>query len=323
MHLKKRQRLHFLYKSINGGLLFIFIFCMNVFAEQSAAPIKSAAVISKNIKPYYEALEGYSTKFREIAGSDTEIFELEDYDKDSDPLSGRIKNGGFSVVLAIGPEASRFISSDKISGMVKIYTMIINTDDIHNQAANSFCGVSLSIPPAEQITSIISRISGAKKIGILFDPKYNELFVKKAETEAARQSVRIIRIQVNTHHDITPALENRLGNIDVLWMIPDQTVISESLVPFIIKKSIGAGVPTVGYNRFFLQNGATMAFVINYKDIGAKAALNALKALREKTCSWESPDYEIINNQKIIDMLKLRIKSINENIDQDVSNEHR
>lgn len=41
--------------------------------------------------------------------------------------------------------------------------------------------------------------------------------------------------------------------MDALWLIPDRTVISESIVKYVIKEAFLRKVPVIGYNRFFMK----------------------------------------------------------------------
>lgn len=314
MNHEKKQLFHNIKLIINGSLLFIFLLSVSCLAETSSNPQKAAALISKNIKPYYEAMDGFASGLKKIKGSDTEIFEYEDFEKNQDSLAARMNSGEFTIVLAIGPEAARFILSDRVRVAQKIYIMITGLGDIGSDQAKHICGVSISVPVAEQIDGMKLTIKGIKRIGVLFDSSNNEEFVKRAENIAAKQSLSIVRLRVKNHHDISTALDKGLNDVDALWMIPDKTVISESLVPFIIKKSIASGVPVVGYNRYFLQNGAAMAFVINYRGIGLKASKIASESMDESSvCNWEAPDYEIITNQTILDMNKNKTGNVKTN----------
>lgn len=312
MHFKNKQRLHYLFFYVAGALLFCFFHLDYSFAENLVPQPKAAAVISKKIRPYYEALEGFASEFKKASNGETEIFEIDDFDKSTSALSVRIGNGNFDIALAIGPEASKFILHEKIGKIQKLYLMLLNSEELTAAGTSQPCGISLTIPVSDQINKIYDSIPSLKRLGIIFDPALNETFVKKAETESERLGISIIRIQARSHQEIIPSLEKGLEKIDALWMIPDQTVISESLVPFIIKKSISSGIPTIGYNRYFLQNGAAVSFVINYSGIGVKAAKLATKMIYEKNCSWESPDYEILRNEKVIEMLKVGPGAVNQ-----------
>ncbi len=80
-------------------------------------------------------------------------------------------------------------------------------------------------------------------------------------------------------------------------MIPDQTVISESLIRYLVKNSIKQGVGVVGYNRFFLKQGAVASFVINYEQVGVQTARILVEMLAVKSCKSIPPGFELTIQQ--------------------------
>jgi putative ABC transport system substrate-binding protein len=85
-----------------------------------------------------------------------------------------------------------------------------------------------------------------------------------------------------------------------LLLIPDPTVISASLIKYIIKDGISNRVPVIGYNRFFIQNGALMAFVYDYEQIGKETALMLREILFEKkVCRSNPAAFTVVINQRI------------------------
>jgi putative ABC transport system substrate-binding protein len=63
-------------------------------------------------------------------------------------------------------------------------------------------------------------------------------FFMKAAAEASSLDLKIVPLKVSSKKDIPVVLKQNWENIDALWLIPDQTVISESIVQYMIKDAL-------------------------------------------------------------------------------------
>ena len=95
--------------------------------------------------------------------------------------------------------------------------------------------------------------------------------------------------------------------IDVLWLIPDRTVISESIVQHIIKEALFNRVPVIGYNRFFYESGAAFSFVFDYIELGKQTAKLAIDMLSGKACQKNNPVFHAWLNPRVISRLGIEV----------------
>jgi len=287
-------------------VFFLLFFCVaRVFAGETANA-RIAVLFSQNIKPYYEAVDGLLEGLKKNgSASEVEIIEFEAYSKKTYPLTERIVSGNFGTIVAVGPEASVFVSSLSKNGMFRFYIMLLDPENSLPPDDNSGCGVSLNIPVTDQLSGILRVFPKIRKIGIVFDPRNNNVFVRKTALAAKQLELSIVELPVSATSDIPGILDRNLSKIDLLWLIPDTTVISESITPYIIRKALDKSLPSVGYNRFFQSNGAAMSFIFDYKKIGRQSAalISGQNAKNKKPCTFESPVYEVIINTKIMNLL--------------------
>jgi putative ABC transport system substrate-binding protein len=259
-------------------------------------------LISMKIKPYLEALEGiktYLTAFPEIT---IESFFLEDVEASWRNESPFLKgNHQYRSIIAVGPEAALYLSSNPPDPtIVKVFTMISNPSAIIPQQDSSFCGISLSIGANEQVPWIAKSLPGVKTLGILYNPHHNLDYVATAQASGVAAGIKIEPLMVETRDQVPDLLRKNWYRLDGLLLIPDPTVISASLIKYIIKDGISNNVPVIGYNRFFIQNGALMAFVYNYEQIGKETALMLREVLFEKTACRSNPAaFTVVINQRM------------------------
>jgi putative ABC transport system substrate-binding protein len=267
-----------------------------------------AVLVSKDVRPYVEAVEGMSLVLTENTNAKVQAFSLEKFKgKSRDVLVQSLMGEKFDLFVTVGPEAVRLASEDAAFEKIPwLYSMVLNPPALSGRAETA-CGVPLDIPAKRQIEMIAQGLTDVKRLGLLFDPRYNSEFFTKAAAEAASLNVKITPLKVSSKKDIPVVLKQYWENIDALWLIPDQTVISESIVQYIIKEALFKKTPVIGYNRFFYESGAALAFVFDYEELGRQTGRLAANMLTGKVCEKESPSFHVWLNLRVIDKLGVTV----------------
>jgi putative ABC transport system substrate-binding protein len=118
----------------------------------------------------------------------------------------------------------------------------------------------------------------------------------------------MVPLQASSMKDIPLLLEKALVSVDCIWLIPDKTVISESIAQYIIKQAVIKRIPVIGYNQFFYESGAAMSFVFDYGALGRQAGqLAAQIVARQTPCERQIPVFEAWLNGGVIEKLGIRI----------------
>jgi putative ABC transport system substrate-binding protein len=213
----------------------------------------------------------------------------------------------FDLFVAVGPEAVRFAREEPVlEKTTYLYSMVLNPPRVSGQAETA-CGVPLDIPAQRQLEMIDQGLRTIQRLGLLYDPRYNSEFFMKAAAEAPSLDLKIVPLKVSSKKDIPVVLKQNWENIDALWLIPDQTVISESIVQYIIKDALFKKIPVIGYNRFFYESGAALAFVFDYEELGRQTGRLAANMLRGKPCEKETPVFHAWLNLRVIDKLGITV----------------
>jgi putative ABC transport system substrate-binding protein len=295
-----------------GRLLFVmlcsaFLGTAALHGAEIRAP-KVAVLISRDIRPYLEAVEGMSVVLAESANAKVHVFPLEKFkEKSRDVLIQSLSGEKFDLVVAVGPEAVRFASEEAVVEKTNwVYSMVLNPPKVSGRTENA-CGVPLDIPSQRQLEMISQGLADTKRLGLLYDPRYNSEFFMRAAAEASSLDLKIVPLKVSSKKDIPVVLKQHWGTIDALWLIPDQTVISESIVQYIIKDALFKKIPVIGYNRFFYESGAAVAFVFDYEELGRQTGRLAANMLKGKTCEKETPVFHVWLNLRVIDKLGIDV----------------
>ncbi len=281
-------------------LLLILPVFIRPLTGQAETHTSIAVIVSLNIKPYAEAVEGIQSALHESSVRSA-VFFLENYpERQREILKAKILRDGFSSLVAVGPEASRFIWSEfRDQNMRLIYTMVLHPRQLP-EAPDSPCGVSMSIPPDIQLAEIAKIFPNIRRVGLLFDPQYNHDFFEVASAYEGSSSFSLLPLEVFSRKEIPQVLEKNWEKVDCLWMIPDRTIISESVIAYIIKEALLRKIPVIGYNRFFWESGAVMNFIFDYKELGRQAGNLAAEILHSRHCPETSPAFQIWLNEGVL-----------------------
>jgi len=276
-------------------------------ADAEVESYQVALFVSKNIRPYVEAVDGLRDQLSELIEADVEVIMLDRYSEPAraDLADQFIKDPDMDLVLAIGPEAAGFVW-ESFEGAIfsKVYAIILNPEKIINDVASAI-GISLNIPPVVQLNAIRQGLSSVQRIGIFYDPFYNSDFYEKAIEAAFEVDVDLVPMKVSSRKDIPFLLEECWDSIDCVWLIPDRTVISESIAQHIIKQAVLKKVPVVGYNQFFYGSGAAMAFVFDYEELGRQSGDLVTDVLRQKNDGSRVPVFNVWLNETVLEKLDI------------------
>jgi putative ABC transport system substrate-binding protein len=199
-------------------------------------------------------------------------------------------------------------ASSAVLHPVVLYTMVLNPEEITG-SSGKLCGIPLRIPIRNQIREITRTLPCLKRFGLLYDPRYNASFFTEAHQEGKAANIHIIPLKVASKKEIPMVLQKHWHQIDSLWIIPDRTVISESIIQYIIKEAVLNRTPVIGYNRFFYDSGSALAFVFEYQEIGKQTAKLALKILTSRICQSEAPNFQTWINSRIIEKLNIKVQN--------------
>ncbi|WDN90720.1 putative ABC transport system substrate-binding protein [Desulfosarcina sp. BuS5] len=288
-------------------LFLLFLLCSVIPVCPEPAEIKTAVLVSRDIRPYYETVESLNNELVSIGNFRIEEFNIGRYKrKQLNKIADHIKKKKFDICIAIGPEAAFFIWKD-IPGLnaLKCYTMVLAPEKIIGESAEN-CGTSLNIPPEIQVELISGCFPDINRIGILYDPAHNTDFLNKTLRYALKTDLRIVPLSISSKKNIPSVLKKNWPAIDALLFIPDETVISESIIQYIITESIRKNIPVIGYNRFFYDRGAALAFVIDYRETGIQTARQAAALINSRECGKQAPPFNALLNTRIAGLLNLK-----------------
>ncbi|MBI5848119.1 MAG: ABC transporter substrate-binding protein [Nitrospirae bacterium] len=228
---------------------------------------------SSDIKPYQEALEGFK---RTCRCTITE-FLLRD-------ARGELANKAAEIharaIFAVGMDA--LSEAQAITEMPVVYAMVPSHPA---SARQNISGVSMRIPAEKQLAAMVRILPGAKRIGVVYDPKNSDGLMHDALRAAKEQNLELILSTVQGLGEVPSRIDGMKNRIDFFWMLPDTTVINPETLNHLFFFSFQNKVPIFSFSKKFVEQGAVAALSIDPVDVGAQAGEIMQKQL-SKADSW-------------------------------------
>lgn len=246
-------------KRIGFLIIAVLILACNVTAidAQQVVVVKSA-----EIKPYNDAVEGFKKNcnctIEELSVPETEHYSI----------VRKILKINPDAVLAIGIDALGYVRTIKDRPIV--YTMVHTVpDDISSQ--ENISGVSMDVSPERYLNAINRVFSHTKRIGLVYNPRKTEYFVKEAIETAGAKGIEIITKKSYTPSDVLSLIDNLRDKIDVFWMLPDTTVVNSETFNYMLLFSFQNKIPIFTFSRKYVEMGAIASLNIDPFDLGVQA----------------------------------------------------
>ncbi len=293
--------------------LFIVTFqCLLLCACALSWAGEVVVVKSLDIRPYNEAVAG----FKAFCGCEVQELTLTE---DRNDIVRRVLAGNPDAVLAIGLDA--FEKLKTIRDLPLLYAMVPSSQYIPAGRAN-ISGVSMYVSPERNMAAILDVLPHANRIGVVYDPRNSEQFVREAGQAAQARGVEIVARKVARPADVPPSVEGLKGKIDLLWMIPDATVINPEAVKYMLLFSFQNRVPLFTFSKKYVEMGAVAGLTVFPYDMGVHAGEIYRRLMQDSDAGplrMDSRKSSMVINSRIARKLGIKIREELVNRLEDVS----
>ncbi len=239
-----------------------------------------AVIKSLDLPEYNLAYEGFINELDETGHRIIPLsYVLERSDSANAGLMATIHSAAPDLILALGTRAARE-AAKHLGHIPIIYSMVLTPpDDAPASAQPNMTGATLTIPLAVQVQELKRAFPTLKRIGIISDPSRTKVLADSAVELCRQQGLTAQVGWAKGETEVPDAVRALKDSIEVLWMIPDETVLTPRSSRFIIFELIKSGVPVVGLSSAYVKAGALMSLDCNYTDIGRQSAELAVRVL--------------------------------------------
>jgi len=239
-----------------ASILAVFATAAPAFAEEC----KVIVVKSADLKPHQDVLRG----FKDVCFCSVREVKL----KESDSLD-KILRKKPDLVFTIGAFALKKVRSLKDLPIVYALSVLPETD---RELSLNISGVNMDVPPDAYLAAMKEVFSGANRVGLLYDPKNTQSFVDKATRSFSEGGVELTAVRISGNAGLASTLGDLRGKIDILWMLPDPSVVTPETVEYLLRFSIQNNVPIFTFSKKYVEMGAIASLDVDPYDMGAQAA---------------------------------------------------
>jgi len=225
---------------------------------------------SMRVKPFDEALRG----FRNVCKSDAKTVVVTD--AEGVDFVRMVREERPQLILAIGADALQKVK--KIRDIPIIYLMVLNPEKIIGGGKN-IAGINMNFPP-EKYLGLMEKLNLPKlKVGLFYDPAKTGAFVKRIQQTARSRGIEIMAKEVHHPQEVPELLADLKGSCNLIWMIPDATVVTPETVEFLLLFSQRNGTPVVTFAAKYVDTGALISLDIDGFDLGKQGGEMANRIL--------------------------------------------
>lgn len=251
---------------------------------QSSTAVRIAVVKSLDLPEYNLAYEGFISAVRASGyRAETLPFTLTRDSQSTEATCRAIKDAAPDMILALGTRAAREIAGQE-KDIPIVYAMVLAMPDDSQekpslQSQKNVTGATLNIPLETQLDDIQKVFPDVRHIGIISNPSKTKRIVESARFMAESRGLSLHVAWATNEQDVPTALRQLRDSIEVLWMIPDATVLTPRSSRYIIFELIKSGIPVIGLSAAYVKAGAVMALDCDYEDIGRQSGELASRIL--------------------------------------------
>ena len=243
-----------------------------------AASPKVVIVLSQESSPYVDMVQGFRTS---LAGAGVqaqiEIHNLKGNSEHAPNVLRPFKNEPPTMFLTAGSLATQAVLAEH----EEVPVIASLTAHLEKFKKGNLTGVGLEFSLESQFDVMRRILPELATVGVLYSPKENQETIDTASKLAKKMAVKLVAKPVDTPRELPDALESLANNIDLLWGITDQVVVSPQTAEPILLFSFRNKIPFAGLSTPWVKAGSFYALERDYGDIGNQCAEIVVKILNK------------------------------------------
>lgn len=264
-------------------------------SAHAAAEREVAVICDRGIAPYRALLEGLTS------ACDCTVRVITPREAAQPGLEQRLKVAGVHAVLAIGMQARA--SVEGVRDLPVVLTMAPQVQP-WVAAQDNRSGIEMSLAPRQHLEALRRVFPRAKRVGVVFDPAQTGDYVREARTAAAALNLTLATREITKSGEFSRRLEELRGQVDVVWMLPDPTVLQVENLSILLLSSFESRIPIYGFARKYVELGAIAASQFDFAALGGQVA-GLIRRVSSQPAGGALPRWEyaggaqLVLNQKV------------------------
>lgn len=250
-------------------LLVLTLLLFSAVMASPAAAGRVAVLISARAEEYEGAVRGFKGT---ISHQIVAVYDMDgDLDRGRQQLSEIESKVKPDLIFAVGFWALQAVVSRPTPAPV-VYAMVLNPPSVIGAETKNITGASINVPVEQHIWLFKQLGPQIKRVGVIFNRAKTGYLVRRAQTLARDEGIELITREISSPKDAIGALESFHDGVDALWLVPDETVLSQTVVQQMLLVSYRRKIPLLGVSDRHAQMGALFALSFaSGEDIGRQA----------------------------------------------------
>jgi putative ABC transport system substrate-binding protein len=246
----------------------MFVLVATMLVAPSLASASGVVVVGDaRVSQYRDALAGA----REVLHDPPVV------DPSAPDAAEQVKRLDPAVALVVGQRSLQLVHAAMPSTNI-VYCMVLGSAAASSRTTT---GVRLEVPPASQLEQLRQVHPGARRVGVIYQPQVSGAFIEDAVKVSGRLGITLISRPVQDAKEVRTAINEIVGGIDALWLMPDPRLISAEMFNFLLVFTLERKVALFGFSDSFTQAGALMSVAPDYQEVGRRAARMAAEAAQK------------------------------------------
>jgi ABC-type uncharacterized transport system substrate-binding protein len=278
----------------------LLILLLTLCLTEHSWAYEAAVLKSADIQPYNEALEGFRSS------CDCSVKTLVANGMEKSTILEEIYRLHPDMVLAIGMGALAQVRT--IRDLPVVYVMAPGPLSPAPESRN-ISGVSMNISPSKYLDAVTKLFPGARRIGLVYDPKSSEAYVEEAMRSAAARGIELVVKKTGTAVSVPSLMDSLKDKIDIFWMLPEAYLLNSATIDYMLLFSFENKVPIFTFSKKYVEMGAAAALTVDSSDMGAQAGAIAKKLQGATAAGQIRVDANVsglVINRKVLEKLGTR-----------------
>lgn len=220
-----------------------------VVKSTAAGPYDQASAALQN------AIHGHDVRVEDMGGDRAKIAVTAEH----------ARAANVAIIVAIGPLA---VEAVRDAGKPVVY--VLSPEGAVAGLRGQATGVRMGLQPARYVGLIKRLLPSARRVAVLYDPARSTWIVSEGREAARQLGITLVETRVQDQRVVPFAIRGL--HADALWLILDDTVVTRTSYPLILRTTLESRIPTITFSQDLVRAGALAALEADFTDSGVQAA---------------------------------------------------
>jgi ABC-type uncharacterized transport system substrate-binding protein len=281
-------------------------------ANIGQAPAPPLVLVGKPYPQYQQVSAGIVQEWKHATGMEPVVAAFPEVE----PERQALLRGRLGLVVCLGETPAAWAVQRK-EPFPLAFTMIVDPQrlrearDHSTVSARTLHGVSIDVSADEQVAILKKMLPSVRRIGVLTHDASLRDAVAAVRAACEKHGIQLVHAEIAGISELPPKFDQLLGQVDLIWSLPDPNIFQPQLARHIIGQCAARGIPLIGLSASFVKAGATISFERDYHEIGRLLARQSLRGPSEpapaKNWTIEHPTQIVVSiNLRSFEALNLK-----------------